>query len=234
LPNAADSLVFVAILVFPYTLMPQFSPPVHSSKTMDTDQQFRIAVLGVIVVATTIAVYHRVRAASGSPPVSRGQEGMLLGVTLRLGGGVLWLSTVAYLVAPSLVQAASTALPISIRWVGVAISALGLMLMQWTLTSLGKNLTDTVATRHNATLITHGPYKWVRHPYYVAAALLIVATTLISTNLIIAISGLIVLLLLAIRTPQEEQMLLQRFGTAYKDYQANTGRFVPKPRKRAG
>jgi len=110
----------------------------------------------------------------------------------------------------------------------VAISVLGLMLMQWTLTNLGRNLTDTVETRQDATLITHGPYRWVRHPYYVAAALLILATTLTSANLVIGLSGLLVLVLLAIRTPQEEQMLLQRFGNSYQDYQAKTGRFVPK------
>lgn len=195
---------------------------------MNTDLQFRAAVGGVIVLATTIAVYHRVRAAGGSPPVSRKQEGLLIGITLRIGGLVLWLGTVAYLVAPSLVQAAAVPIPIAGRWFGVAISILGLTLMQWTLASLGRNLTDTVETRHDATLITHGPYRWVRHPYYVAAAILILATTLISTNLIIGLSGLFVLALLAIRTPQEEQMLAQRFGSVYQDYQAKTGRFVPK------
>jgi len=195
---------------------------------METDQQFRAAVLIVIVLATTIAVHHRIRAAGGSPPVSRKQEGRLIGITLRLGGLVLWLSTACYLVAPSLVQTASIPIPIAMRWLGVAISVLGLMLMQWTLTNLGRNLTDTVETRQDATLITHGPYRWVRHPYYVAAALLILATTLTSANLVIGLSGLLVLVLLAIRTPQEEQMLLQRFGNSYQDYQAKTGRFVPK------
>jgi protein-S-isoprenylcysteine O-methyltransferase Ste14 len=195
---------------------------------MDMDQQFRVAVLIVIVLATAIAVYHRIRAAGGSPPVSRKREGLLIGVTLRLGGIVLWLATVAYLVAPSLAQPASIPIPIAVRWLGVAISAFGLVLMQWTLASLGRNLTDTVETRQDATLVTHGPYCWVRHPYYVAAALLILATTLMSTNLIIGLSGLIVLVLLAIRTPQEEQMLVQRFGSAYEDYQAKTGRFLPK------
>jgi protein-S-isoprenylcysteine O-methyltransferase Ste14 len=195
---------------------------------MDMDQQFRVAVLIVIVLATAIAVYHRIRAAGGSPPVSRKREGLLIGVTLRLGGIVLWLATVAYLVAPSLAQPAAIELPIAVRWLGVTISAFGLVLMQWTLASLGRNLTDTVETRQDATLITHGPYRWVRHPYYVAAALLILATTLMSTNLIIGLSGLIVLVLLAIRTPHEEQMLVQRFGSAYEDYQAKTGRFLPK------
>jgi len=195
---------------------------------MSTDQQFRVAVLGVISLATMIAVYHRTRAAAGSPPVSRQHESLLLGAALRIGGLVLWLTTFAYLVAPALVQFASTLLPTAVRWGGVVISMPGLALMQWTLANLGKNLTDTVETRHDATLITTGPYRWVRHPYYVAAAILILATTLISTNLIIGSSGLVVLVLLAIRTPQEEQMLAQRFGTAYEDYQAKTGRFIPK------
>jgi len=199
---------------------------------MDTDQQFRIAVLVVIVLATSIAVSHRIRAASGSPAVSRRREGLLLGVTLRLGGLVLWLGTVAYLAMPSLVQPACVPLPTAVRWLGVALAVAGLALMQWTLNSLGRNLTDTVETRQDATLVTHGPYRWVRHPYYVAAAILILATTLLSTNLIIGLSGLVVLLLLAIRTPHEERVLAERFGDAYQDYQTNTGRFLPKLRSR--
>jgi len=198
---------------------------------MDTDQQLRAAVLVVIVLATAIATYHRIRAAGSSSPVSRKQEGALLDVTLRVAGLVLWLAAVAYLVVPSLVQPASVPLPIAMRWIGVALSIPGLALMRWTLISLGKNLTDTVETRQDAYLVSDGPYRWVRHPYYVAAALLILATTLISTNLIIGLSGLTVLALLAIRTPQEEQILAQRFGDAYQDYRAQTGRFIPKLRK---
>jgi len=30
---------------------------------------------------------------------------------------------------------------------------------------LGKNLTDTVVTRKEHTLVTSGPYRWVRHPF---------------------------------------------------------------------
>ena len=221
-----------AVLAYFHQRFPAARTPgtkeLRSSKSMDTDQQFRVAVLAVIVLATTIALYHRIRAAGGSPPVSRKREGRLIGIPLRLAGLVLWLGTVAYLIAPSLVQSASIPIPIGVRWLGLAISILGLVLMQWTLTSLGKNLTDTVETRQDATLITNGPYRWVRHPYYVAAALLILATTLMSTNLIIGLSGLLVLTLLAIRTPQEEQILEQRFGRAYQDYQAKTGRFLPK------
>jgi len=40
----------------------------------------------------------------------------------------------------------------------------------------------------------------------------------------------IVLGLLAVRTPKEEQMLIEKFGDDYRDYMATTGRFVPKRR----
>lgn len=102
--------------------------------------------------------------------------------------------------------------------------------MYWTLSSLGKNLTDTVVTRAKATLVTNGPYRWVRHPFYVTAAILMASVTVLTANWFIGISSLAVLALLAVRTPKEEQMLIERFGQDYRDYMAKTGRFVPKPR----
>jgi protein-S-isoprenylcysteine O-methyltransferase Ste14 len=99
--------------------------------------------------------------------------------------------------------------------------------MYWTLSSLGKNLTDTVVARAEAKLVTHGPYRWVRHPFYVTAVLLMASVTLLTANWLIGVSSLVVLALLAIRTPKEEQMLIERFGQEYRDYMARTGRFVP-------
>jgi protein-S-isoprenylcysteine O-methyltransferase Ste14 len=100
--------------------------------------------------------------------------------------------------------------------------------MYWTLSSLGRNLTDTVVTRSNACLVTHGPYRLVRHPFYVTAALLMASVTMLTANWLIGLSSLIVLTLLAIRTPKEEELLIQRFGQQYRDYMARTGRFFPR------
>ena len=100
--------------------------------------------------------------------------------------------------------------------------------MYWTLTSLGKNLTDTVVTRAAARLVTWGPYRWVRHPYYATAALLILAATLLSANALIGLFGLAVMVLLVLRTPLEERRLVERFGPSYRDYCLQTGRFLPR------
>jgi len=43
----------------------------------------------------------------------------------------------------------------------------------------------------------------------------------------IGATSLAVLALLAIRTPKEEQMLIERFGQPYRDM-VTTGRFIPK------
>jgi len=96
------------------------------------------------------------------------------------------------------------------------------------MSSLGKNLTDTVVTRAGATLVTHGPYRWVRHPFYVTAAILIFSVTLLTANWLIGLSGLTVMVLLVVRTAKEEQMLTDRFGEEYRQYISKTGRFFPR------
>ena len=100
--------------------------------------------------------------------------------------------------------------------------------MYWTLSSLGKNLTDTVVTRTEATLVKHGPYRWVRHPFYVTTALLMASVTVLAANWLIGAGSVLVLGFLAIRTPKEERMLIDKFGQQYRDYMAKTGRFVPR------
>ena len=103
--------------------------------------------------------------------------------------------------------------------------------MYWTLASLGKNLTDTVATRTGATLVTDGPYRLVRHPFYVVAGLLMLSVTLLSASAAIGVAGLVVITLLALRTPNEERRLLETFGEPYAAYRWRTGAFFPKWRR---
>lgn len=54
------------------------------------------------------------------------------------------------------------------------------------------------------------------------------SVTMLTANWLIGVSSMAVLALLAIRTPKEEQMLIDRFGQQYRDYMATTGRFLPR------
>jgi protein-S-isoprenylcysteine O-methyltransferase Ste14 len=98
----------------------------------------------------------------------------------------------------------------------------------WTLRSLGPNLTDTVVTRKAHSLVTNGPYHFVRHPFYDSAAVLVLASALMAANWFILLTGTFVFVLLAVRTSVEERNLLARFGESYRSYRDATGRFLPR------
>jgi protein-S-isoprenylcysteine O-methyltransferase Ste14 len=115
-----------------------------------------------------------------------------------------------------------------LRWVGVAIGVLGASLLTWTFRHLGRNITDTVVTRREHSLVTTGPYRWVRHPFYLSFAAFVLATSLITANWFVLATLGAVLLLLVCRTRKEEEKLIERFGDRYRRYMATTGRFWPR------
>lgn len=195
---------------------------------MPDETLFRIALLAVLTPAAIVGGYHRLQAASTREKISRREEGYLFATILRLSGLATFAAIITWLVSPATIAWGRLPLPTAIRWafVGLGFGCTGLL--YWTLSSLGKNLTDTIVTRTNATLVTRGTYRWVRHPFYVTGALMLLAITGLAANGLIGALGLIPLVLLAIRTPKEEQMLVARFGEAYEDYMQRTGRFVPR------
>ena len=195
---------------------------------MPSENPFRVALVVVIVLTMAVTVYHRLQAAaSGEKNLPKGRGLRLRHYRFGSPGFASGSPRSATCCFPHSSQWASVPLPAWVRWIGVATGALCSLLMYWTLSSLGKNLTDTVVTRAEATLVTHGPYRWVRHPFYVTAALLMASVTVLTANWLIGLTSLIVLILLAVRTPKEEQMLIERFGQQYRDYMAKTGRFFP-------
>lgn len=195
---------------------------------MNSDVYFRAALAAIIFLTSSIAIFHRMKATRGGDRVSRKDEGYFFATVLRLAGLMLFVVTTAYLVFPAAVHWAMLPIPNSIRWLGVVAGAFSSMLMYWTLQALGGNLTDTVDIRAKATLVTHGPYRWVRHPYYSTTAIVMASVTLLTANWLIGICSLVVLSMLAIRTPKEERALVARFGDQYVAYMAKTGRFFPR------
>jgi len=119
-------------------------------------------------------------------------------------------------------------IPIWLRWTGVGVIILAVVLLVWTFRTLGRNLTDTVVTRQQHTLVVDGPYRWIRHPFYDSAALLMLAISLIAANWFLFVVGVAVFCLLLLRTRTEEENLMARFGSSYQTYTERTGRFLPR------
>ena len=94
---------------------------------------------------------------------------------------------------------ASVPLPAGLCWAGVGSDCPRWHSAYWTFRSLGRNITDTVVTRRAHTLVTSGPYRYARHPFYVTSALAFAANALTTTNWFIASTGFAVLTLLVLR-----------------------------------
>jgi protein-S-isoprenylcysteine O-methyltransferase Ste14 len=127
---------------------------------MTTESTFRAIALVSMALCLPIGVYHRIQSQATREKLARREEGLFILIGLRLCGFLAFLVLLGFLIDPPSVSWSSLALPRWLRWVGAAVSLLLLpALLFWTFHSLGKNLTDTVVTRREHTLVTHGPYR---------------------------------------------------------------------------
>jgi protein-S-isoprenylcysteine O-methyltransferase Ste14 len=138
---------------------------------MNDDQGFRLFLVLVLSVLLPIALYHRLKSQATREKLDRLQEGVFLLVSIRLFGLGAWIGLLVFLIDPSWMAWSSVPLPVWLRWIGAGLGAVTVLLLLWTFHVLGKNLTDTVVTRQHHTLVTTGPYHWVRHPFYISVAL---------------------------------------------------------------
>jgi protein-S-isoprenylcysteine O-methyltransferase Ste14 len=194
---------------------------------MNADQTFRLILIAGTLVFFPLAFYHRLKARTGEK-LDRWKEGPFILFTLRPVGIAVLIGLFTYMVNPARMAWSSMPLPVWLRWLGVGIAVIGGALIVWTFRNLGKNLTDTVVTRREHTLVTTGPYRWVRHPFYVGGALSMLGNALAAANWFLLGGGTLAFALLAIRTPIEEAQLLARFGGAYQAYMHRTHRFLPR------
>ena len=75
---------------------------------------------------------------------------------------VLWV----YVFVPGWFAWAAIAFPNWLRWVGALISVGSVLLLWWVQRALDVQFDTTLHIQANHQLITHGPYRWVRHPMY--------------------------------------------------------------------
>lgn len=194
---------------------------------MSDDQVFRVALIFGFVVILPVLLYFRIRSNIPHEPLDRRKEGLFILATLRPAGFVLMFSLLTFAIDPQRMAWASLPSPRWLRWIGVALYPIACVSFIWILRNLGPNFTDTVVTRRAHTLVTRGPYRWVRHPFYVCVAMLVVASTLAASNWFVGLAGVVTLTLLVVRARTEEDKLVERFGDAYRAYMTETGRFWP-------
>lgn len=190
---------------------------------------FRITAAIILLTAMSISSFYRRKADRESgETVSRKVDGTAMMTIIKLGGLLLWLSPFVYLINPAWMAWSKIGLPEAIRWLGVLVGAVGVAGIYWLFSSIGSGITPTSATRQKHTLVTKGPYRWIRHPLYTLGTSLFIAFGMMADNWFIILLGILAFIAMAVRTPREEANLIDKFGDEYREYMKQTGRFLPK------
>ncbi len=195
---------------------------------MEDEQIFIVILVLGFVTVLPVGLYHRLKAHAANDKLDRRQEGIFILLTLRPIALLKMSGMLAFVIHPAWMAWSSVGLPSWLRWIGVPLGVMAAALLIVTFRFIGTNITDTVVTRARHTLVTDGPYRFVRHPFYVATALAMAANSLVTANWFLAVTGAVAVALIAIRTRTEEQKLLERFGDEYRHYMQRTGRFIPR------
>lgn len=193
-----------------------------------TDGHWIRLFIGLIVVtALTVSAYYRRRAGKTSGPVRESDGAVRL---LRVIGLLFAAALLTYLVAPGWIDWASLSVPQIVRIGGALLSIVSLPLLVWVFRSLRGNVTPTSATRVDHELVTHGPYRWIRHPLYTFGAMFWTGICILAANWLLLLLLATAILGVTRRTPLEEQRLLDEFGDEYRAYLHRTGRYFPRIR----
>jgi protein-S-isoprenylcysteine O-methyltransferase len=123
--------------------------------------------------------------------------------------------------------------PESFVWDALTTTALvlavaGALFRAWAVATLGNFFTWHVRIQKGQTVVSSGPYRFVRHPSYTGAIVLYVCTMLVIKAWIGAALVLVFLTFAFVRRIRyEEDLLISALGDEYISYSRNLKRLVP-------
>jgi protein-S-isoprenylcysteine O-methyltransferase Ste14 len=115
----------------------------------------------------------------------------------------------------------------TIRWIGVALFAVGGVLRMWPVFVLGRRFSGLVAIQHDHTLVTSGIYSIVRNPSYLGFIINTLGWALAFRSGVGVILTVLHVPPIVARIRAEEAMLRMQFGAEFDAYCGHTYRLIP-------
>ena len=196
---------------------------------MRNETRFRVILANLAILGWLVRLYYTRRGSEPGEKVSRTRgEPLSRWPLLAFFYALMVISAFVYVFAPHRMRWASLLLPTWLRWLGVALGIVNLLLFAWVHHTLAKNWSAALVIKEEHTLVSNGPYRFVRHPMYSNLFVGAIAYFLISANWFIGAASLAFSIVVASRIGDEEALMIEEFGDEYRAYMRRTGRFLPR------
>jgi protein-S-isoprenylcysteine O-methyltransferase Ste14 len=110
--------------------------------------------------------------------------------------------------------------------IAIAVQILAVLLMIWARLTFGLRSFHATANPTEGKLVTHGPYRFVRHPIYAAIFYFLWAGVLTHLSVTSGLIAVLACLALGVRVYAEETLLVRQYPD-YVEYAARTRRIIP-------
>jgi protein-S-isoprenylcysteine O-methyltransferase Ste14 len=185
--------------------------------------------IGVLCLLTGVRFYYKIRYYRLVTVKAFAYESKWL-VVFRyvLGLGLLAITGVI-VVSTNPISLGRVTIPGPLRLVGALLACLSVLLLVAAHHALGPGFSTTIETGQVGKVVRTGPYRFIRHPIYMAYVSLFFSLFLVIANWLFGFLGTaIILSLMIVRLRYEEDALMVKFPQEYGDYKQNTGAFIPR------
>ena len=112
-------------------------------------------------------------------------------------------------------------------WIGLSITAIGLLFTVWARVHLGRNWSGVVTIKQGHDLIDTGPYSLVRHPVYTGLLIAFIGSAMARGEWRGVLAVLIAWAALWRKLRFEEGWMIERFGERYIAYSRRVPALLP-------
>lgn len=151
------------------------------------------------------------------------------------GSRLIQVSIIGLLVVPFFIESRPSSLlyrhlypnlPV-VQYFGVSLLLLGFGFAVWARFVLGRNWSGIVTVKEDHTLITRGPYAWVRHPIYTGILLALLGTAVTLGTVLNFVEVPVVAFAFWLKLRTEERFMLETFGEQYTAYRHHVKALIP-------
>ena len=114
-----------------------------------------------------------------------------------------------------------------VREIGLFIQIIGIVIGLWGILTMRIGNFNIQPEVKSTSLVTKGPYRWIRNPMYTAVILFYLPIVVLNFNWMNALVFIVLIAVLLMKIKSEEQFLKERFGEDYLLYKKMTKRLIP-------